>query len=194
MVKRDGRARMMRRAQWWHASGGLALCPTAAQLRAAIQPWPAPSPRTILSAAPASRSDLSIPLATWTTDRITLPWLGLPLPTPWLLAALRRSDQRATTRWLLQVLLPEDDALKVAMKERPDLADLIDEVRAMPSQTGLPAFLHRCAQIPLADLSWFATHDVRQPWPSRAWPPADDHFPAEVHGHRTVRALRGWSC
>ena len=195
MGRRDRHARMVSRARWWHATGGIALAPTEAQLSAALQQWAPRSPlatqtNTTLT---GGADELDVPAASWTADRIGLPWLGLPVPTPLLVAALQRSDRPATTRWLVQLLMPEPEVLSAVAVDLPQHAALVADARAMRSQAGLPAFLHRCAQIPWADLAWFARHDVRRPWPGRAWPPADDHFPTEVHGHRTVRALRGWS-
>ena len=155
----------MRRAHWWHEAGALAISPTAIQLAAALQPWRHAWP--------------------------DLPWRGLPLPTPLLVIALERTRNPETIRWLAQLLLPEPEVLRACERRTPRLAAQLEAARAMTSSAGLPAFLHRSAQIPLAELDWFAAHDVTGVFPARAWPPADDHFPAEIHGHRTVRTLRG---
>jgi hypothetical protein len=170
---------MMRRARWWHEAGGLALCPTATQLEATLQPW-----RGEQLWAWTSPSSTSSPPT-------NLLWLGLPLPTPVLVIALERQANPVTTRWIAQLLLSEPDELRACERRTPSLAPVISEVRAMASPAGLPTFLHRSAQVPLADLGWFADHEVTAAYPERAWPPADDHFPAALHGHRAVRALRG---
>ncbi len=166
---------MMRRARWWHEAGGLAISPTVVQLSAALQPWRHAGP---------GLPWLGLP---WPG----LPWLGLPLPTPLLVIALERSRDPDTIRWLSQLLLPEPEVLRACARRTPRLVTQIEATRAMSSSAGLPAFLHRTAQIPFAELAWFTTHDVTGVFPERAWPPADDHFPAEIHGHRTVRTLRG---
>ncbi len=190
---RDMVRRMMARARWWHETGALLLCPTEAQLRAALTPW---SPAALLRAG----------------RRDALPWRGLTLPSATLVRALH--DERLNdpgAGWLVQLLLPEPDIADGADPLGPLLgppggrgtlpahvAELGQRARsplAPPLAHGpdLRLFLHRCAQLPYADLAWARRHDITQPAPGRAWPPADDHFPVEVHGHRAARAARGLS-
>jgi len=181
-MQRAQQQRMMQRARWWHGAGGIALCPSVDQLHATVAPW---RPGCIVRGAQPASLRLVAP---WGRG---LPWLGLPLPSAALAAMLRRTEDAATARWLAQLLLPEPDVLRACEQGCPRNAEHIAGARGMASQAGLPAFLHRSAQVPIADLSWFAEHDVTQPFPGRAWPPAEDHFPAAIHGQRTTRALRG---
>ncbi|MCO4762513.1 MAG: hypothetical protein KC502_13465 [Myxococcales bacterium] len=162
---------LMQRASWWHDTGLLYLCPTEAQLTAALQPF-----------RPTLRRPTGV-------DN-QLPWLGLPLPTT-VLRRLLRSNLPVDKLWIAQLLRSEPDVLRACGRADAKVAAIIDEAKALSTASGLPLFLHRAAQIPLADLAWFATNDVRTPHPGRCWPPADDLFPAEVHGQRTVRALVG---
>lgn len=187
--------RMMRRARWWQDQGLIPLCPAPAQLEATVQPW---HPMRLLRQSRLAAARLGA------NDLPRLPWLGLPLPTAALVRLLVRARSATDRRWLIQLLLAEPDALRRCEAENPGLSTEIKAVRAAafgssPPQrsttsaplAGLPRFLHRSAQVPVAELGWFACNDVTAAYDGRAWPPANDHFPAALHGHRTVRALRG---
>ena len=168
---------MMARARWWYESGALLRCPTVDQLWAALGPWAAPR--------------------AW---RVGLPYRGLVSPPDVLVDALRpsRADQDPGALWLAQLLLPTphwyDRAQRAPLPEAT--LETLRRVRNDPlavatSGPDLRVLLHRAAQLSLSELSWARDHDICQTYPARAWPPAEDHFPTAVHGHRATRAVAG---